>query len=166
MSFAAQQTPPLRKITPRRQQDVAELMEVWVASWRATYADIDFEARRDWFATHLAALEGAGALTLCLRVGSPDEVKGFVVVDPATGWLDQICVHPDQFGEGAAEALMDAARRASPHGIRLDVNADNRRALRFYDREGFKLIGEGALSQSGRSTVVLEWLPQTSALTK
>ena len=94
--------------------------------------------------------------TLCLRVGAPDEVKGFVVVDPATGWLDQICVHPDQFGAGAAEALMEAARQMSPRGIRLDVNADNERALRFYDREGFKLIGEGALSQSGRSTVVLE----------
>ncbi len=163
MSFAAQETAPFRKVAPRRRQDIADLMDVWVASWRATYADIDFEARRDWFVAHLAALEGAGAQTLCLRVGAPDEVKGFVVVDPATGWLDQICVHPDQFGAGAAEALMEAARQMSPRGIRLDVNADNERALRFYDREGFKLIGEGALSQSGRSTVVLEWRPQPSA---
>ena len=161
MSLSAQETPPRSKVAPRRQQDIPDLMDVWVTSWRATYADIDFDARRDWFVTHLAALEDAGALTLCLRVGAPDEVKGFVVVDPATGWLDQICVHPDQFGAGAAEALMNAARRVSPQGIRLDVNADNRRALRFYDREGFKLIGEGAPSQSGRSTVVLEWLPPT-----
>jgi len=66
----------------------------------------------------------------------------------ATGWLDQLCVHPNCFGAGAAQALIEAARRASPNGIRLDVNADNERARRFYEREGFTPIGAGALSYS------------------
>jgi putative acetyltransferase len=39
------------------------------------------------------------------------------------------------------------------------VNADNFRARRFYEREGFSFVGAGGISQSGRATVVLEWRP-------
>jgi len=159
MNFVAQDSSGVPLVSRRAPHEIAELLDVWVASWRATYADIDFEARREWFVAHITALENAGALTLCLHAGPQGAIKGFVIIDPAAGWLDQICVHPDQFGAGGADALIAAARQASPQGIRLDVNADNRRALRFYDREGFKPIGDGALSQSGRPTVVLEWRP-------
>ncbi|QGM45296.1 GNAT family N-acetyltransferase [Methylocystis heyeri] len=159
MNLAARepQRPPL--VSRRAPQEIAELLDVWVASWRATYADIDFDARRDWFVDHLSTLESAGAVTLCLHAAPRGDIKGFVVIDPATGWLDQICVHPDQFGNGGADALIAAAREASPGGIRLDVNADNDRALRFYYREGFMRLCDGALSQSGRPTLVLEWKP-------
>ena len=27
------------------------ILDLWVASWRATYPEIDFEARRDWLLT-------------------------------------------------------------------------------------------------------------------
>ncbi len=165
MSLAAWNSSSLRQVSARLPHETGELLDVWVASWRATYADIDFDSRREWFLDHLSTLEQAGATTLCLRTGPREEIKGFVVIDPASGWLDQICVHPDQFGMGGAEALIDAARQASPQRIRLDVNADNHRALRFYHREGFRRLGDGALSQSGRPTIVLEWTPgQASSL--
>jgi putative acetyltransferase len=155
-----------RHIEPRAPADAPALLELWVAAWRATYAEIDFDARREWFTTHLAALETEGALTLCLREGASPALAGFVVIHPTTGWLDQLCVHPNCFGGGAAQALIDAARRASPKGIRLDVNADNHRARRFYEREGFELIGPGGVSHSGRTTVILEWSPNRAASAK
>jgi putative acetyltransferase len=37
------------------------------------------------------------------------------------------------------------------------VNADNARAIRFYERNGFVVIGHGANTLSGRATVMLEW---------
>jgi putative acetyltransferase len=98
-----------------------------------------------------------------LYEGAPTFLAGFVVIHPETGWLDQLCVHPNCFGAGAARALIEAARQASPDGIRLDVNADNTRARRFYEREGFSLVGAGAISCSGRATVVLEWRPNCPA---
>ncbi len=155
-----------RRIEPRAPADAPALLELWVASWRATYAEIDFNARREWFVAHLAALEAEGALTLCLREDAPPALVGFVVINPATGWLDQLCVHPNYFGAGAAQALIDAARRASPKGFRLDVNADNHRARRFYERQGFGLIGAGGVSHSGRTTVVLEWRPNRAESAK
>ncbi len=159
MSLPGETQPRRWRVEPRSAQDTPELIELWVAAWRATYPDIDFAARRDWLAGRLASLESRGALTLCLREDAPAALAGFVVIDPSTGWLDQLCVRPERFGAGAGATLLGAARRAAPQGVRLDVNADNFRALRFYEREGFARIGEGPRSQSGRATLVLEWRP-------
>ena len=147
------------KISSRQPDETAAMLELWLAAWRATYDEIDFGARSDWFLRRLAELEAQGAVALCARVDSPRALTGFVVIDPKSGWLDQLCVHPDHFGSGVAQALLAAARRASPSAVRLDVNADNIRALRFYEREGFVRLGPGVPSRSGRTTVVLEWLP-------
>jgi putative acetyltransferase len=159
MSAGAMEDARARRVSPRAAADMSALMELWVASWRATYADIDFDARLKWFKARLAALEANGALTLCLHEDAPSALAGFVVIHPNTGWLDQLCVHPNCFGAGAARALIEAARQTAPNGIRLDVNVDNHRARRFYEREGFSLVGAGAVSCSGRATVVLEWRP-------
>lgn len=140
----------------RREADWPALLDLWVGAWSVTYADIDFSARRDWLIRHVNALEAQGSVTLCL-FETPEKLAGFVVVDPSTGWLDQICVAPAYFGNGAGAALISAAREASPQRIRLDVNADNKRAIGFYERQGFALAGAGQPSLSGRATVLMEW---------
>jgi putative acetyltransferase len=56
---------------------------------------------------------------------------------------------------------LSAARNVSPRLIRLDVNADNARAIRFYERRGFVQVGRGANTLSGRPTVMMEWRAQT-----
>ena len=133
-----------------------KLVDLWVASWSVTYPEIDFEARRAWFVDHLAKLETVGGETVCAF--DDDAMIGFVTIDVTTGWLDQIAVDPGAFGSGCAKALLDEAKRLSPTGVTLDVNADNFRALRFYFREGFVKTGEGANAMSGRKTTSLAWL--------
>ncbi len=145
------------RIAVRSGAETPELLALWVASWRATYADIAFEARCAWLLDRLAAMEAQGAQTLCLWDESPSCLLGFVTIDPESGWLDQLCVHPEHFGAGVAPALLAAARDRSPGLVRLDVNADNDRAVRFYQREGFKTLGPGMPSKSGRPTLILEW---------
>jgi putative acetyltransferase len=154
----------VRRIAPRSDADWPALLDLWVAAWRATYADIDFDARRDWLRARIIQLEEQGSHTLCLEDAlrgeeAPPQLVGFVVVDRRTQWLDQLCVHPAVFGKGAADALVEAARRLSPAGLRLDVNADNDRAVAFYERQGFVRIGEGRAGLSGRPTLVMEWRP-------
>jgi putative acetyltransferase len=145
------------RIVARRDSDWPALLDLWVAAWRMTYADIDFEARRDWLKNHLIQIERGGARTLLLLEGPGRALVGFVTVDPGTHWLDQLCVHPDRFGSGAAEALIEAARSLSPARLRLDVNQDNKRAMAFYEREGFVRVAEGQPSLSGRPTLIMEW---------
>ena len=150
-----------RHIAPIRDAERAALLDLWVASWRATFPTIDFDARRDWFVKHLAEQEAQGADLICMfeDTAKPGERKlvGFVLIDPKTGWLDQIAVKPNSFGAGVGRELLNAAKRASPGVIKLDVNADNFRALRFYKREGFHRVGAGVNKLSGRETAVLEW---------
>ena len=150
-----------RHIAPIRDAERAALLDLWVASWRATFPTIDFDARREWFVKHLAELEAQGADLICMfeDTAKPGERKlvGFVLIDPKTGWLDQIAVKPNAFGAGVGRELLNAAKRASPGVIKLDVNADNFRALRFYKREGFHRVGAGVNKLSGRETAVLEW---------
>jgi putative acetyltransferase len=146
---------PEAQARARREEDWAALLDLWVAAWRATYPDIDFGARRDWLKAHLLALETGGAATVVLA--APEGLAGFVTVHPHSCWLDQLCVAPARFGRGDAQALMAAARRLSPERIALDVNADNARALNFYESEGFRTLGPGKPSLSGRATLLLEW---------
>jgi putative acetyltransferase len=154
------------RIALRTGAETQELLALWVASWRATYADIAFEPRCAWLLDRLARLEAQGAQTLCLWDEADKSLLGFVTIDPESGWLDQLCVHPERFGGGVGAALLAAARERSPNLIRLDVNADNDRAVRFYRREGFKRLGPGQASQSGRETVILEWRPSSAGCSK
>ncbi len=82
---------------------------------------------------------------------------GFVTVDPASGYLDQLCVRPGEQGSGLAGALLDEAKRLSPGALELDVNEANERACRFYEREGFVAVTRGASAQSGLPTLRLRW---------
>jgi putative acetyltransferase len=143
----------------RVDQDWPSILDVWVASWRATYPEIDFVQRREWLVRHVQDLEAEGAVTLCL-FDERSTLAGFIVINPADGWLDQICVAPDRFGAGFGASLLSAARTVSPKLIRLDVNADNARAIRFYERDGFARVGRGANTLSGRETIVMEWRPE------
>lgn len=154
---AASCAPPAPRLRRREDADLAEMLDLWVASWRAAYPEIDFDARRDWLTQQIAALEAKGAATLCIFAEDGGPLAGFVVIDPETGWLDQICVGPAYQGDGYADALMAAARALSQGVIRLDVNADNMRAIRFYERRGFAEIGRGANTLSGRKTIMMEW---------
>ncbi|MGD9539343.1 GNAT family N-acetyltransferase [Methylocystis sp.] len=149
--------PPVSmKLRLRAEGDWPSILDVWVASWRATYPEIDFDARRDWLMRHVRDLEALGGVTLCLFDGG-STLAGFVVINPADGWLDQICVAPDHFGAGLGASLLSAARNVSPSVIRLDVNADNLRAIRFYERDGFSCVGRGTNTLSGRETIMMEW---------
>jgi putative acetyltransferase len=134
----------------------AELIELWLASWAAAYPGIDFETRRDWFGEHLSLLQTQGCTVLAARSG-PGTLAGFVIFNRVSGWLDQFAVRPDAFGTGIARQLMREAKRLSPSYLQLDVNADNSRALAFYEREGFRQTGEGTNPNSGARTLSMEW---------
>ncbi|WP_395665321.1 GNAT family N-acetyltransferase [Methylocella sp.] len=135
------------RLRPRDGDECGALADLWVESWAEAMPEIDFPARRAWFLDHLARLEADGALTLCAaRDGA---LLGFVTVDPAGGFIDQIAVAPRAKGTGAGRALIAAARARARSALRLDVNRDNPRALRFYLREGFVVTGEGVNPRSG-----------------
>ena len=135
-------------------EDLPRLTDMWVESWSSLDLNIDFEARRAWLPEHLQSLVAGGAAFIGAYAPA---LTGFVTINPATGWLDQICVAPQYQGGGAALALMNEAKRLAHHFVELDVIEANPRAIRFYEREGFKTIGFGVSPRSGLKTRLMRW---------
>lgn len=136
---------------------LAELTDLWVSAWAAAMPSIDFEARRRWLVDHLGALRGRGALVWCAFDSANGQMAGFITLDLASGLIDQLAVAPSCQGSGAAEALLSLAKGEARGALALDVNEDNPRAIRFYEREGFVQAGQGVNPLSGLKTRRYEW---------
>jgi putative acetyltransferase len=145
--------------------DEAAAIELWQRTWQATYPDIDFSERLAWWrerwrselvpaCTIVVAEAGGGLVGL-----EPATIAGFVTVDPATGYLDQLVVAPEAWGSDLARALIEAAKQIAPAGLDLDVNQDNLRAIAFYKKHAFAVTGKGVNARSGRALLKMSWRP-------
>jgi putative acetyltransferase len=144
-------------LRPYRDQDREPAIALWQRAWAAAMPEIDFAQRLSWWRTRWSEeLVPNNRVVVAEEAGN---LAGFVVIDPKSGWLDQIVVEPARWGSGIAEQLFEEAKRLSPSGINLDVNQSNARAVRFYERVGFKRTGEGVNALSGRPTFLYEWKP-------
>jgi putative acetyltransferase len=136
--------------------DLSALIVLWAAAWTATGLPIDFDARRGWIDDRLRALRAGGA-EIVVGLDASKKPAGFVTIDPRSGHLDQLCVAPAERGSGLATTLMDEAKRRAPGAVELEVNEANPRALRFYEREGFSVVGRGVSQHSGLPTLEMRW---------
>jgi putative acetyltransferase len=132
-------------------------IELWRRTWQIAYPRLDFTARLDWWRQRWRAeLAPSATITIAEAAG---QVIGFVTVDRATLYLDQIVVAPEAWGSAAAGALLAEAKRQSPAGLDLTVNADNARAIRFYQKQGFVVTGTDANPRSGAPVQKMSWRP-------
>jgi putative acetyltransferase len=142
-------------VRPMAPQDLAETLDMWVAAWQATYPNIDFAARRGWTKQHIAQLERTGSHALiALR---DNRIVGAVVVNPHSGYLDQLVVAVADQGRGVADILLAQARRLSPARLDLHVNQDNARAIGFYQKHGFVTVAEAVNPRSGAPIYHMRW---------
>jgi putative acetyltransferase len=144
-------------VRPMLPEDLSETIDVWVAAWQAAYPAIDFEARRSWTVDRIAELERTGSVSRVALLES--RIVGALVVNPKTGYLDQIVVATENQGRGVADALLAEARRLSPAGLELHVNQDNGRAICFYRKNGFATVGEDVNPRSGAPIYRMSWRP-------
>ncbi len=142
-----------------RDEDAA--IALWLRSWTATYPALDFAARLDWWRRRWRneLLPAADVVIAETTDAEARAMIGFVTVDPQTRYLDQIVVAPEHWASGIGAALIAQARRISPRGLDLDVNTDNARAIRFYQKLGFVIAGAGKNPISGRPLHRMSWRP-------
>jgi putative acetyltransferase len=140
-----------------RPDDFESSVGIWMRACQKALPEIAYAKREDWWRNRWQNdLVPNNSITIA-EIG--DKPKGFVVIDPKSGWLDQLAVEPVLWGHGIADALMAEAKRQSPGIIRLDVNQANPRAIRFYELSGFVRAGEGVNKNSGAPTYLYEWKP-------
>lgn len=97
------------------------------------------------FASAMRALTDPGKELWVVEEGGG--VAGFVLLDlrgPLSGYLQSICVRPDQRGRGLGTALIrwmeDRVFRESPN-VFLCVSSFNAGARRLYERLGYEMVG-------------------------
>jgi putative acetyltransferase len=145
----------LRRYDAARDEDAS--VALWLRTWEATYPEMDFAERLDWWRERWRNTLVPAAEIVVAEAG--DTMIGFVTVDRHTFYLDQIVVAPEHWGTGVGKALIAEAKRISPRGLDLDVNVDNARAGAFYGKEGFVVTGSGKNPISGKPVYRLSWRP-------
>jgi putative acetyltransferase len=144
-------------LRPYQAADEEAAIELWRRTWQLAYPRLDFTARLAWWrARWRDELVPSATITVA---ESGRQLLGFVTVDPATLYLDQIVVAPEAWGSRIADALLAEAKRLSPAGLDLAVNADNGRAIRFYEKQGFVVTGTDVNPRSGAPVRKMAWRP-------
>jgi GNAT superfamily N-acetyltransferase len=142
-------------IRPYRVDDREAAARLWLASWRST---------------GLAIAELATEAGNCERIGrelaagweaylawDDDRLVGFLALKPETGCLDQLFILPEAQGAGIGRALLEFAKARLPGGIWLRTAVDNRRACRFYERNGFRPTETVTHPTLGHQTCIYRW---------
>jgi putative acetyltransferase len=142
------------QLRPYRAEDEDAAIALWLETWQQAYPAIDFAARVGWWRERWRHELVPNASILVAE--QAEALIGFMTIDPA-GYLDQLVVAPDHWGSVLATALLDRAKQLSPGEITLLVNADNARAIRFYQRNGFVHAGEDINPTSGRPVLRMVW---------
>lgn len=141
------------QLRPYCTEDEDASIALWLATWKLAYPSIDFDKRVDWWRERWRTeLVPMAQIVVAEQDGA---IVGFVTID-GTGYLDQLVVGPAQWGSDVARQLMDEAKRLSPGGVTLKVNADNVRAIKFYLRNGFVKSAE-EVNSSGRAVDLMAW---------
>jgi putative acetyltransferase len=147
---------PSLKLRGYRAADEAAAIALWRRAWEQTFPEIDFAAREPWWRERWRR---ELVPTAAIVIAEMDSVmEGFVTIDPATGYLDQLVVAPEFWGSNVATLLLDEAKRRSPGRIELLVNKDNGRAIAFYEKHGFELVGDDVNPTSGRPVYRMRWI--------
>lgn len=144
-------------LRPYRDADLEPALDLWRRAWDMAMPEIDFSARMDWWRDRWNR-ELVPNNQVIVAEESGKQI-GFVVIDKRSGYLDQIVVDPAFWGSDTAKQLLEEAKQICPGGITLDVNQDNPRARRFYEREGFVWISDGKNPLSGKPTCRCTWKP-------
>ena len=144
-------------LRPYDAKDEDAAVALWLSSWQTAYPQIDFAQRLDWWRERWRNELTKSADIVIAEAG--DETIGFVTVDPQARYLDQIVVAPEHGASGVGKALIAVAKQLSPTGLELHVNTDNARAIRFYEKLGFSITGDGVNPISGKPVHRMRWQP-------
>lgn len=124
-------------------------IRLWEASVKATHAFLAEEDRLFYQSFLPVAFTEVDMFYLAASDGSP---AGFIGI--AGDKIEMLFIHPSAQGQGLGKRLMNFAIQ-SRQACRVDVNEQNVRALGFYYKLGFELIGRDAEDGYGKPYPIL-----------
>lgn len=127
-----------------------EVVDVWEASVRATHHFLQ-EGDIEYFKP-LILNEYLKAVDLrCIR----NKDGGIIAFLGVAGEnIEMLFVHPDVFGKGVGQALLNYAIE-DMSATKVDVNEDNPQAVGFYQHFGFVIVSRSELDPLGKPYPIL-----------
>ena len=130
--------------------DIDAVMRIWLEANLSAHSFVPEE----YWRSNLEPVREAIASAEVYVADSGGRVLGFIGLDG--GYIAGIFVSPESRGRGVGRQLLERAK-ARHARLELQVYAENPRARRFYEREGFSVLSEGADSGTGRAELVMAW---------
>ena len=131
-------------------QDYDELLTVWEASVRSTH---HFLAEKDiQFYKPLIREQYFLAVELYIIRNEKEEIAAFMGLSDEL--IEMLFVSPGEQGKGYGRRLLEYATRRKQIN-KVDVNEQNDKALGFYLRMGFRIIGRDETDGMGKPYPIL-----------
>lgn len=144
------------RIAPLTRQDYRAAAHIWLQGWRSTAIELAGLPDEDGLCERIRREEEYG--WSAYLAWQDDGPVGFLALRIAARCLDQIFLLPEAQGTGIGTALLSFAKAQLPDGFWLRTAVENRRACRFYEREGL-VRGEIQVHPTqGYQTVIYRWL--------
>jgi ribosomal protein S18 acetylase RimI-like enzyme len=74
--------------------------------------------------------------------------------------VNQLYIHNDYQGRGIGKILLDIAKNKSAGKLTLFTFEVNHKAQRFYERNGFRIIGRGNKNEENLNDIKYEWIQE------
>ena len=133
------------RLIPAKEDDFAEIVEVWEASVRATHHFLSEEDIR--FFRPLILNDYLAVVDLhCLKDESGG-IHGFLGVSGEN--VEMLFLAPQSRGRGLGKRLLTFALEELG-ARRVDVNEQNPAAVGFYEHMGFRVTGRSPLDNEGK----------------
>jgi putative acetyltransferase len=142
-------------IRAARPEDQIHLVEIWLASVRATHTFLSEKEIEELLP--LVKQKALPSLELWV-LNSGNEIIGFAGLSDNN--LEALFLHPEHLGKGGGRLLVEHARQLNGSLV-VDVNEQNPNAVRFYESVGFEVIGRSETDSGGRPYPILHMREKT-----
>jgi len=133
------------RLRSSRAEDVPRLFEIWRDAVAATHDFLSEDDRR-YFA-RIVRDRYLPSSSFTVAVDQADRPVAFLGLTGPK--IDSLFVAPEAHRRGVGRELIDHAREEQ-HQLSVDVNEQNKGAVAFYERLGFRRVGRSETDDSGR----------------
>ena len=134
------------------QKDLDQIMEIWIHTNQSAHSFIPAE----YWENHREEVRQAilEAEVCVIREKETDEIFGFIGL---TGnYIAGLFVAEKYQSRGAGKKLINCVKEKK-ESLELHVYAENQRAVRFYQREGFQILERQIQEETGKEEYRMGW---------